>query len=87
MKYCVPIQFYKFIYRNENFAVLNKLSLKFQITFTLIKKFISEDEKSSGFLEGYFEKYAVTHQFIFAALFPKYFCRVDEHRVKCKTEF
>ena len=53
-KYRIPIQFYNFIYRNENFVVLNKLSLKYQIAFELVKNFILEDGKCYELLKKYF---------------------------------
>ena len=38
-------------------------------------------------LKEYFKKNALLYQYIYSALFPKYFCRVDDYGVKNKLAF
>ena len=40
----MPSDFYLFICRNENFTVLDKISLKYQIVADIINKFVNEGQ-------------------------------------------
>ena len=80
----VPNEFYIFISKNYNFIVLNKLSLKYQNTSEIVNDFIVENNEH--FLKPK-ERNALIYQYVYALLFPKYFCRVDNYAVRSKLAF
>ena len=47
--------------------------------------FIVENNKHFPRLKEYFKRNAQVYQYIYATLFPKYLCRVNDHRVKRKV--
>ena len=85
--YLLPNEFYVYICRNENFLLLNKLTLKFQNANEIINKFILEDANNFLLLKECFKKNAILFQNVYSTLSPKYFCRIDDYGVKSKLVF
>ena len=85
--YLLPNEFYVYICRNENFLLLNKLTLKFQNANEIINKFILEDANNFLLLKECFKKNAILFQYVYSPLSPKYFCRIDDYGVKSKLVF
>ena len=83
----VPNEFCIYICRNDNFIVLNKLSLKYQNAFDIVNNFILEENTNSVLLKDFFKKSALLYQYIYSNLLPKYFCRIDDYGVKSKMAF
>ena len=82
--YLISNKFYFYICRNDNFIGLNKLSLKYQNAFDILNNFVLEDSKNFLLLKEYFKMNTLLHHYICSALFPKYFCRVDDYGIKSK---
>ena len=82
----IPNDFYVFICRPENYKILNKLKLKFQETSEIIKTY-AYDLIGYQQLQISFKQYAKVIQYVYANLFPRYFCRIDDYGVGCKLEF
>ena len=86
--YLVPNEFYIFfICKHDNFNVLKKLSLKYQNASEFVKDFVVENSKYFPRFKEYFKRNLQVYQCIYATLFPKYFCRVDDYGVKTKVAF
>ena len=83
----VPNEFYNFICKNDNFIVLNKLSLKYQNASKIVNNFINENNEHFLILKEYFKRNALIYQYIYASLFPKHFFRVDDYGVRGKLAF
>ena len=83
----IPDEFYIYIYRNDNFIVINKLSLKYQNAFDIINNFILEEKNNFVLLKELFKKNALLYQYIYSNLFPKYFRRIDNYVVKSEMAF
>ena len=83
----IPDEFYIYIYRNDNFIVINKLSLKYQNAFDIINNFILEEKNNFVLLKELFKKNALLYQYIYSNLFPKYFRRIDNYGVKSEMAF
>ena len=66
---------------------MNLLTLKYASANELIEKFIENDPVNIEILKHYFKANALKYQYVYATLFPKCFCRVDEYGLKCKSEF
>ena len=82
----IPDDFYVFICRPENYKILNKLKLKFQETSKIVKSFVN-DFVGYQQLQTSFKENAKVIQYVYANLFPRYFCRIDDYGVGCKLEF
>ena len=82
----IPYDFYVFICRPENYKILNKLKLKFQETSKIVKSFVN-DFIGYQQLQTSFKENAKVIQYVYANLFPRYFCRIDDYGVGCKLEF
>ena len=85
--YLVPNEFYSFIGKHDSFNVLNKLSLKYQNASEIVNDFIVENNEHFSRLKEYFKRNAQVYQYIYATLFSKYFCKVDDCSVKSKVAF
>ena len=85
--YLVPSEFYIFICKHNNFNVLNKLSLKYQNASETVNNFFIKNNEHFLKLKEYFVRNEQVYQYIYAMLFPKNFCRVDDYRVKSKVAF
>ena len=85
--YLVQNEFYIFICKHDNFNILNKLSLKYQNASEVVNNFIVENNKHFPRLKEYFKRNTQVSQYIYAMIFPKYFCRVDDYGVKSKVAF
>ena len=84
--YLVPNKFYIFICKNA-FIILNELSLKYQNASEIVHDLIAENNVHFLKLKEYFKRNALIYQYIYALLFPKYFCRVDNYNVRSKLVF
>ena len=85
--YLISNKFYIYICRNGNFIALNKLSLIYQNAFDILNNFVLEDSENFLLLKEDFKKNALLNHYIYSALFPKYFCRVDDYGIKSKLPF
>ena len=85
--YLIPNKFYIYICRNDNFIALHKLSLIYQNAFDILNSFILEDSDNFLLLKEYFKKNALLYQYIYTAVFLKYFCRADYYSIKSKLAF
>ena len=85
--YLIASWFYFFICRNDNFMVSNKLTSKYQMTSTIVNNFITADNKHFPVLKEYYRKNAQVYQYLYAMLYSKCFCRVDNWGVKSKQGF
>ena len=81
----MPNLFYDFIYREKNYAMLNKLRFKFQGTVEIAKRY-TDDQSSFQILSDVLRKYARVFQFVFGNLFPRYFSRTDDYGVQSRLE-
>ena len=82
----IPNDIYDFIFRPENYKILNKLKLKFQETYKIVKTY-ADDIIGYQQLQTSFQQNAKVIQYVYANLFPRYFCRIDNYGVGCKLEF
>ena len=62
------------------------MKLKFQETSEIIKTY-ADDLIGYQQLQTSFKQNAKVIQYVYANLFPRYFCRVDNYGVGCKLEF
>ena len=53
----------------------------------LFNDFIVENNKHFLELKEYFKRNALIYQYIYALLFPKYFCKEDDYGVRSKLAF
>ena len=60
--YLVPNEFYIFICKNDNFIVLNKLSLKYQNASEIANDFIVENNEDFLKLKEYFKRNVLIYQ-------------------------
>ena len=86
-RYLVPNEFYIFICKNDSFIVLSKLLLKYQNASQIVNDFIVGNNEHLQNLKEYFKRNALIYQYIYAFLFPKCFCRVNDYFVKSKLAF
>ena len=77
--------FYDFICREENYATLSKLKLKFQDTVEIAKRY-TDDPSGFQMLSDVLRKYAHVFQFVFGNLFPRYFSRIDDYGIQSRLE-
>ena len=80
-------EFYIFISKNDNFIVLNKLSLKYQNTSEIVNDFIVENNEHFLKFKEYFKRNALIYRYVYALLFLKCFCRVGNYAVRSKLAF
>ena len=66
---------------------INSLMLKYAPANEIIKKFIENDTANTEMLKHYFKANALKYQYVYATLFPRCFCRIDEDGLKLKLEF
>ena len=59
--------------------------LKYQNTSEIVNDFIVNEHFPK--LKKYFKRNALIYRYIYASLFPKYFCRVDNYGVRGKLAF
>ena len=59
--FLIPSEFYFAICRNDNFMVLNKLTLKYQEAYTIVNNVITADNKHFPKLKEYFIKNALVY--------------------------
>ena len=69
----IPNGFYVFICRPENYKILNKLKLKFQETSEIVKTY-ADDLIGYQQLQTSFKQNGKVIQYVYANLFPRYFC-------------
>ena len=81
----IPNLFYDLICREENYATLNKLRLKFQDIIEIAKRY-TNDQSGFQILSDVLRKYTRVFQFVFGNLFPRYFSRIDDYGVQSRLE-
>ena len=81
----MPNLFYNFICRNDNYATLNKLRLRFQDTIE-ITKWYTDNQSGFQMLSDILRKHACVLQFVFDNLFPRYFSRIDDYSIQSRLE-
>ena len=86
-KKCILHDLLEFTKQKENFMKINSLTLRYIAANEIIKRFIVIDPTNIQVLKHYFKTNPSKHQYVYAILFPKYFCRIDEYGLKCKAEF
>ena len=69
----IPNDFYVLICRPKNYKILNKLKLKFQETSEIVKTY-ADDLIGYQQLQTSFKKNGKVIQYVYANLFPRYFC-------------
>ena len=84
---CIPRKLFEFIKQKENFMKIKLLTLKYASANEIIKKFIENDPANIEILKHYFKANSLKYQYVYATLFPRCLCRVDEYGLKCKSEF
>ena len=65
---------------------INSLTLRYIAANEIIKRFIVIDPTNIQVLKHYFKTNPSKRQYVYATLFPKYFCRIDVYGLKCKAE-
>ena len=63
---------------------INSLTLRYIAANEIIKRFIVIDPTNIQVLKHYFKTNPSKHQYVYAILFPKYFCRIDEYGLNVK---
>ena len=71
----IPNEFYFYIFQGENYQLLNKITLKYNVANKIVYDYV--DQYGINSLTTFFKQYANVYQFIYSTLFPKYFCRID----------
>ena len=68
---CIPHDFMRYIYKNENYSVISNPKLTYQKANTIVKIFIEEDVNRINLLKYKIEKSFNLIHYIYSSLFPK----------------
>ena len=85
--FLMPNQLYVFISSDANMTTLNKIKIKYQVGKNIIMAFVNANAENMNILSEFLAKNAMLYQYLFANLFPKCFCRVDDYGIMAKTSF
>ena len=84
---CILPELFKFGYLKENFTQLSQPQITFQKANDITKGFVKQDETNTEFLWQYLKEYAITYQFLFAALYPKIYSSSNNFGIHNKSIF
>ena len=76
-----------FTSQEYHFKLLYTFEFKYGTANDITKQFTLANPKHMNLLTHYFKQHALKYQYMYLNLFPKYFCRVDNYGLKCKSEF
>ena len=83
----MPKEFLDFINQEYYFKLLHNLEFKNATANDIVKQFTLANPNHMNLLIQYFKQHALKNQCMCSNLFLKYFCRVDNYGLKCKSEF
>ena len=81
----IPNEFYFCICQEENYHLLNKITLNYNTANKLVCDYVNQYRINS--LTTFFKQYADVYQFVYYTLFPKYFCRIDNNVIQSRCIF
>ena len=81
----IPNEFYFYICKGENYQLLNKITLKYNVANKIVCDYVNQNGINS--LTNFFKQYANVYQFVYSTLFPKYLCRIDNNAIQSRCVF
>ena len=81
----ISSEFYFCICQGEDYQLLNKITLKYNIANKIVCDYINQYGINS--LTTFFKQYTNVYQFIYSTLFLKYFCRIDNDVIQSRCIF
>ena len=82
----IPNEFYKFICKTDNYAMLNKIKLRFQDMVEIVKSFTDDADACRQICEA-IKRSTTPFQYLYANLFPRYFYCTDDYGIRCRLTF
>ena len=84
---CIPHDFVRYMYKQENYAVISKLNLTYQKTNKIVKNFLLEESNRINILKYKIgEKFPLIH-FIYSLLLSKIYNRTKNFGIQKKNNF
>ena len=84
---CIPHNFVRYMYKQENYAVISKPNLTYQKANNIVKNFILEDMNRINTLKNKVEeKFPLIH-YIYSLLFSKIYNRTNNFGIQNKNNF
>ena len=84
---CIPHDFVRYMYKQENYAVISKPNLTYQKANEIVKKFLLEESNRINILKCKIgEKFPLIH-FIYSLLFSKIYNRTNNFGIQKKNNF
>ena len=84
---CIPHDFTRYIYKNENYNAISYPKVKYQKAKAIVKNFIEEDFNQINLLKYKVEKSFYLIQYIYSSLFPKIYNRIKNFGVQKGSNF
>ena len=86
-KECMPVDFYKFICRKENFSYLNSKNLLHLKVSDIVWKFIEEDENNFKKLRENLRKNKNVFQYVYCVVYPDIYCSSEKRVYDLRREY
>ena len=86
-KECVPLDFYKFICREEHFLYLNGKNVLYPKIVEIVWKFIAEDDKNYNKLRNNLYQLKEIFQYVYAMLYPEIYYTTMHRGFDLKSTF
>ena len=84
---CIPHDFVRYMYKQENYAVISKLNLTYQKANKIVKNFLLEESNRINILKYKIEeKFPLIH-FIYSLLLSKIYNRTNNFGIQKKNNF
>ena len=84
---CIPHDFTRYIYKNENHAVISSPKLTYQKANAIVKNFIVEDTNRINLLKFKIESNFNAIHYVFSLLFPKIYNRTNNVGAQKESTF
>ena len=84
---CIPHDFTRYIYKNENHAVISSPKLTYQKANAIVKNFIVEDTNRINLLKFKIESNFNAIHYVFSSLFPKIYNRTNNVGAQKESTF
>ena len=84
---CIPHDFVRYMYKQENYAVISKLNLTYQKANKIVKNFLLEESNRINILKSKIEEKFPLIRFIYSLLLSKIYNRTNNFGIQKKNNF
>ena len=84
---CIPAEFYRYIYQEENFKYLNGRDVNQPGVLEIVGRFIDQDKENLRILQKCLANYKDIFQYVYSHTFPEIYTMSEKRGIDIKSNF